>query len=113
MEVLHMIFGDEAVPEPIDIYYARWTQKPWSYGSYSNWPPAVSAQTHQNLRANVGRVLFAGEATSPNFSGFLHGAYYEGKRAAKSITSCLYGPGWNDCDPDRGRDGATLFLEFA
>ncbi|RAH58895.1 polyamine oxidase [Aspergillus piperis CBS 112811] len=69
MEVLHKIFGDEAVPEPIDIYYARWTQKPWSYGSYSNWPPAVSAQTHQNLRANVGRVL--------------------------------------------GRDGATLFLEFA
>ncbi|OJI80459.1 hypothetical protein ASPTUDRAFT_59176 [Aspergillus tubingensis CBS 134.48] len=113
MEVLRKIFGDETIPEPIGIFYARWTQMPWSYGSYSNWPPAVSAQTHRNLRANVGRVFFAGEATSPNFSGFLHGAYYEGKRAAKSITSCHDGPGWGDCMPDRGRVGTTPILEFA
>ncbi|RAK89273.1 polyamine oxidase [Aspergillus costaricaensis CBS 115574] len=113
MEVLRKIFADKTIPEPIDIYYARWTQEPWSYGSYSNWPPAVSAQTHRNLRANVGRVFFAGEATSPSFSGFLHGAYYEGKRAAKSITSCHYGPGWNACNPDTEWDGATPSLGFA
>ena len=29
---------------------------------------------HQNLRANVGRVWFAGEATSAEYYGFLHGA---------------------------------------
>ncbi|PYH70925.1 polyamine oxidase [Aspergillus vadensis CBS 113365] len=113
MEVLRKIFGDKTIPEPIDIYYARWTQEPWSYGSYSNWPPAVSSQNHRNLRANVGRVFFAGEATSPNLSGFLHGAYYEGKRAAMSITSCHYGPGWNDCNLKKERDGAAPFLEFA
>ncbi|RDH35366.1 polyamine oxidase [Aspergillus welwitschiae] len=98
MEVLRKMFKDKDVPDPVDIYYARWTQEPWSYGSYSNWPPGVSARTHRHLRENVGRVLFAGEATSPQFSGFLHGAYYEGKRAAESIASCLRGPRWDDCD---------------
>ncbi|RDK45559.1 hypothetical protein M752DRAFT_311679 [Aspergillus phoenicis ATCC 13157] len=98
MEVLRKMFKDKDVPDPVDIYYARWTQEPWSYGSYSNWPPGVSARTHRHLRENVGRVLFAGEATSPQFSGFLHGAYYEGKRAAESIASCLRGPRWGDCD---------------
>ncbi|GLA67069.1 hypothetical protein AtubIFM56815_009366 [Aspergillus tubingensis] len=29
MEVLRKIFGDETIPEPIGIFYARWTQMPW------------------------------------------------------------------------------------
>ncbi|PWY75684.1 FAD/NAD(P)-binding domain-containing protein [Aspergillus eucalypticola CBS 122712] len=82
-----------------------------SNGSYSNWPPAVSANTHRNLRANVGRVLFAGEATSPKFSGFLHGAYYEGKRAAESFTSREEAE-WGDYNPSKEPLGSSLPLKL-
>ena len=33
----------------------------------------TSLEMHQNLRANVGRLFFAGEATSAEYYGFLHG----------------------------------------
>ena len=46
---------------------------------------------HQNLRANVGRLWFAGEATSAEYFGFLHGAYFEGQAAGASIAQCLKG----------------------
>ncbi|GKZ72953.1 hypothetical protein AnigIFM50267_009621 [Aspergillus niger] len=29
MEVLRKMFKDKDVPDPVDIYYARWTQEPW------------------------------------------------------------------------------------
>ncbi|KAK2751142.1 hypothetical protein FQN57_000217 [Myotisia sp. PD_48] len=77
MAVLRRMYGVN-IPDPTAIYYARWTQEPWAYGSFSNWPPSTSLQTHQNLRANVGRLFFAGEATSQEFFGYLQGAYFEG-----------------------------------
>ena len=44
---------------------------------------------HENLRANVGRLHFAGEATSTELYGFLHGAWFEGKNKANQIAACL------------------------
>lgn len=44
---------------------------------------------HQNLRANVDRLWFAGEATSPTFFGFLHGAYFEGQDAGRQIAAMI------------------------
>jgi polyamine oxidase len=34
-------------------------------------------------------VLFAGEATSTEFYGYLHGAYFEGMHAGESVAKCL------------------------
>ena len=62
-----------------------------AYGSYSNWPPSTSLKAHQNLHANVGRLFFAGEATSQEFFGYLQGAYFEGKHVAEFIADCLNG----------------------
>ncbi|KAL4960083.1 uncharacterized protein BDV14DRAFT_205013 [Aspergillus stella-maris] len=70
---------------------SRWTQTEWAYGSYSNWPPATSLQSHQNLRANLGNLFFAGEATSQEFFGYLQGAYLEGQYTSECIASCLHG----------------------
>ncbi|KAH6674231.1 putative flavin-containing polyamine oxidase [Halenospora varia] len=73
MEVLRVMFGKENVPEPLDFMYPRWSTESWAMGSYSNWPPGMSLETHQNLRANLGRLWFAGEATSAEYFGFLQG----------------------------------------
>ena len=89
LNVLRDMFGPTNVPEPIAFLYPRWSLEPWAYGSYSNWPPGTTLEMHQNLRANVGRLYFAGEATSPEYYGFLQGAYFEGQLVANLIAGCL------------------------
>jgi polyamine oxidase len=96
LAVLRDMFGASKVPEPIDFMYPRWTLEKWAYGSYSNWPPGVTLEMHQNLRANVSRLYFAGEATSTEYFGFLQGAWFEGRLAGNDVASCLKGHcvGW-------------------
>ncbi|KAL8765096.1 MAG: hypothetical protein Q9209_007719 [Squamulea sp. 1 TL-2023] len=89
LAVLRNMFGAENVPEPIAFMYPRWSLEPWVYGSYSNWPPGTTLEMHQNLRANVGRLYFAGEALSANFFGFLHGAWYEGQSVGEKIAGLV------------------------
>jgi polyamine oxidase len=89
LAVLRNMFGAENVPLPTAFMYPRWSLEPWAYGSYSNWPPGTSLQAHQNLRANVGRLFFAGEATSAQYYGFLHGAYFEGVEAGRTVAECV------------------------
>ena len=91
LSVLRNMFGAENVPEPIAFMYPRWSLEPWAYGSYSNWPPGTSLEMHENLRANIGRLYFAGEATSAEYYGFLQGAWFEGQGAGMEIANCLKG----------------------
>ena len=91
LDVLRDMFGAENVPEPIAFMYPRWRLEPWAYGSYSNWPIGTSLEMHENLRANVGRLYFAGEATSTEYFGFLHGAWFEGQAVGMDIADCLKG----------------------
>jgi polyamine oxidase len=85
MAVLRQMFPNVTVPDPIAFTYPRWTQTNWTYGSYSNWPAGTTLEMHENLRANVGRLYFAGEATSTGYFGFLHGAWFEGQEAGLRI----------------------------
>lgn len=89
LAVLRNMFGPENVPEPIAFMYPRWSLEPWAYGSYSNWPPGTTLEMHQNLRAKVGRLYFAGEATSAQYFGFLHGAWYEGQAVGEKIADLI------------------------
>jgi polyamine oxidase len=89
MEVLRQMFPDVNVPEPIAFMYPRWSMEPWSYGSYSNWPVGTTLENHQNLRANVKRLYFAGEHTSAEYFGFLHGAWFEGREAGERIAGMV------------------------
>ncbi|KAL8850499.1 MAG: hypothetical protein Q9221_004547 [Calogaya cf. arnoldii] len=91
LAVLRNMFGAQNVPEPIAFMYPRWSLEPWAYGSYSNWPPGTTLEMHQNLRANVGRLYFAGEATSAQYFGFLHGAWVEGKNVGEKIAGLIKG----------------------
>ncbi|ODA83470.1 hypothetical protein RJ55_01984 [Drechmeria coniospora] len=89
LAVLRQMFPDRTVPEPTAFTYPRWTKTAWSRGSYSNWPVGTTLEMHQNLRANVGRLWFAGEATSAAYFGFLHGAWFEGREAGEQIAGLL------------------------
>jgi polyamine oxidase len=91
MAVLREMFPNITIPDPIAFTYPRWTTNPWTYGSYSNWPAGTTLEMHQNLRANVGRLYFAGEATSAEYFGFLHGAWFEGQEAGLRIAGEITG----------------------
>lgn len=89
MAVLREMYPDIDIPEPSAFMYPRWGLEPWSYGSYSNWPVGTTLEMHQNLRANVERLWFAGEAQSAEYYGFLHGAWFEGREAGERIAGLL------------------------
>lgn len=91
LAVLKTMFPNATIPKPTAFYYPRWGSMEWAFGSYSNWPTGVTLDEHQNLRANVGRLWFAGEHTSAEYFGFLHGGFFEGKEAGQSVAHCLKG----------------------
>ncbi|KAK7041770.1 hypothetical protein VNI00_009059 [Paramarasmius palmivorus] len=93
MDVLRTMYPNVDVPEPLDFYFKRWRADPLFRGSYSNWPPSLYTEHHVNLRANVGKLWFAGEATSMTHFGFLHGAYYEGEKIGAEVATCVTGGG--------------------
>lgn len=90
MNVLREMYGDD-IPEPEDIVVPRWNIDPLYRGSYSNWPLGVLDDHHENLRQPVGegRVMFTGEAMSPEAFGYVQGAWSEGIATARKIGECL------------------------
>ncbi|GAA95424.1 uncharacterized protein L969DRAFT_45716 [Mixia osmundae IAM 14324] len=79
--ILKGMYGNKANIVATSIYYPRWHSDPLYRGSYSNWPAGYSPLSQENLRAGLpagkdARLLFAGEALSYQWYGFLHGAYY-------------------------------------
>ncbi|KIY71848.1 amine oxidase [Cylindrobasidium torrendii FP15055 ss-10] len=89
LEVLATMYPETSIPEPTDFFFYRWNLDPLYRGSYSNWPPSFLVEHHGNLRANVERLYFAGEATSKHSYGFLHGAYDEGLQIATILADCI------------------------
>ncbi|KAH7353330.1 polyamine oxidase [Plectosphaerella cucumerina] len=100
--VLRRMFPDKQIPEPTAFMYPRWGMEEWAFGTYSNWPVGMTLTKHQNLRANVGRLWFSGEANSAKYYGFMHGAWYEGKDAGERVAALVNGdPIINeDTEPD-------------
>lgn len=48
-----------------------------------------SLEMHQNLRANVQSLYFAGEHTSAEYYGFLQGAWFEGQMVGNTVANCV------------------------
>ena len=66
----------------------RWRQDPFARGSYSYLPAGFDPAARTALRSDVdGRVFFAGEATSDDYAGTVHGAWFEGTAAADRIAA--------------------------
>lgn len=121
MEVLRSMFPDIDVPDPIAFQYPRWSQEPWAFGSFSNWPPGTTLEMHQNLRANTGRLWFAGEHTSSSYFGYMQGAWFEGRDVGGRLAGLLgatctnEGPGEGECGEHTHYDvihGTTELEEY-
>ncbi|KAJ7180590.1 amine oxidase [Mycena filopes] len=89
LDVLGAMYPNITIPEPTAFFFPRWFSDPLYRGSYSNWPASFVSPHHSNLRANVGRLWFSGEAMSQKYFGFLHGAYFEGMDAGKKVADCV------------------------
>lgn len=89
LKVLRSMFPGVKVPTPTAFQFPRWGDTPWSYGSFSCWPAGTSLEQHQNLRANVDRLWFAGEHTSTSYFGYMQGAYFEGRDIGERLARLL------------------------
>ncbi|WDE10018.1 flavin monoamine oxidase family protein [Thalassomonas haliotis] len=85
MAELRKFYGAD-IPEPTGHLITRWSQDPFSYGSYSYVPKGATSEMREELASPVlGKVFFAGEATHSKYPSTVHGAYLSGERAAVEI----------------------------
>lgn len=85
MANLRVVFG-EAVPRPERMLRTRWEADPFARGSYSFTPAGSSSKAYRKFsRPVTDRVFFAGEHTSFNFRGTVHGAMFSGVEAAGRV----------------------------
>ncbi|KAL2066174.1 hypothetical protein VTL71DRAFT_2245 [Oculimacula yallundae] len=98
MAVLGEMFGVENVPEPTAFMLPKWGEMEWARGSFSNWPPEFTISEHEDLRKNIGgRLWWAGEHTSQEWYGYLHGAFDEGRKVGLKVAKCIAKPGLIGC----------------
>jgi monoamine oxidase len=72
----------------------NWTTNPYSLGSYTcPRPGQVTEFIDDNVAATpAGNMIFAGEHTSAQFSGFMNGAAESGRMAAEQVLRRI----WDD-----------------
>jgi monoamine oxidase len=85
IKVLRKIYGNN-IPNPEASLITRWGQDPFSFGSYSHINVGASSEDYKTLAAPVNnKLFFAGEATSHQHPGTVHGAFLSGQREANRI----------------------------
>jgi monoamine oxidase len=73
-----------SAPYPSKYYLTRWTNDPYTYGSYSAYGLNSSPDDRNTFMEPIdSKVYFAGEHTSRCYPSTTHGAYYSGLDAAK------------------------------
>lgn len=83
-DVLHSL----RAPQPIACISTQWHDDPFSLGATSVVAPGGTSGDFDALRATVGRLFFAGEATSRAHRATVHGAYLSGQQAANEFLMC-------------------------
>ncbi|MFZ4078435.1 MAG: FAD-dependent oxidoreductase [Microbacteriaceae bacterium] len=71
---------------PRSFLRTSWSKDPFAHGSYSYLAPSdVGTDAREMLAEPIGRLHFAGEATSSTAPATTHGAWESGRRAAEEI----------------------------
>ncbi|MCH7535237.1 MAG: FAD-dependent oxidoreductase [Bacteroidetes bacterium] len=89
MSHLKIMYGAD-IPNPISFRRTKWNGNINSYGSYSFATSGIKTNVFETLSREVeNKLFFAGEHTSWNYRGTVHGAYSSGIREAKKIISLI------------------------
>lgn len=79
-------FASRSGPAPTDSFVTRWKADPFARGSYVYLTAGGTSGDVEALAAPVGeRLLFAGEATSVEYNGYVHGALLTGIRETERL----------------------------
>ncbi len=65
----------------------NWIDNPLIRGAYTYLSTGFKIDDFELLAAPLGNLYFSGEATSANFNGYVHGAYFSGIDTAELIAS--------------------------
>ena len=85
MQTLRSMFGHD-IPAPLAIATTGWSRDRFAHGSYSSNAVGSTRADRVALGEPVaGRIFFAGEATEPDYSSTVHGAYRSGLRVARQV----------------------------
>ena len=87
MQVLQKLYGSQ-IPDPVSITIPDWGVNPHFMGMYSDFPPGYG-HLRDDLVSPAGRLYFGGEATSSDYNGYLHGAYFSGIDVANQIIGMM------------------------
>jgi monoamine oxidase len=85
-DALRSMFGSR-FPAPIDAQITRWSKDPFALGSYSFIATGTSSLSRRALAGADwdNRLIFAGEAASPEYPGTAQGAHLSGASAARLV----------------------------
>ena len=86
---LRKIYPSLTIPTPTAFKISRFSTNPLFYGAWSNWPPGFTTDSHDALKAPVGRIYFSGEHTSTLNFGIVQGAYFSGTHTVKMLDQCI------------------------
>lgn len=85
MSNLKAIYGN-SIPNPINMLRTKWGQNINSYGAYSYATNGTTTADFDTLAEAINnKLFFAGEHTSRDYRGTVHGAYLSGIREAEKI----------------------------
>ncbi len=84
MDVLRGVFSN-TIPEPTGVLKTAWSDDPLVLGAYSFAKLSATPDDFNRFAEPIGPLHFAGEHTSFDYHGNVHGAYLSGLRAAQAI----------------------------
>jgi monoamine oxidase len=85
--MLHLktIYGS-SIPNPTRMLRTKWGENVHSFGAYSYATNGTTTEDFDTLAKTVSnKLFFAGEHTSKEYRGTVHGAYLSGMREADKI----------------------------
>ena len=87
MQKLREMYGVD-IPDPIGAIRSDWINSRFSQGTYTYWGVGSTDDDNRAFEATIGgKLTFAGEHTSADYIGTVHGAFHSGVAAAQRIFS--------------------------
>lgn len=87
---LRNIYGDAVPQQKPKLLRTKWRENQFTFGAYSFVGVGSTTNDFATIAAPVqNKIYFAGEHTSTEYRGTVHGAYLSGERAAKQISGLV------------------------